>query len=317
MYKYIIKRILMAIPLFFAITAVVYLLLSIAPGSALDIIASSSKLTKVELEQLRASLGLDRPIIVRYAIWLKDFFQGDWGISYSTSQSVSYMIGQRIGPSLILTCSGMIIAVAIGIPLGIIAGNKPYGAADNIASVISYIGTAIPSFFLSLIVIYIFAVKCGWFPTQGMYSANGDQTIGDLLTHLILPALMVAIQLVGSFIKQTRNGMMDVLNEEYVKTARAKGISEARVIVKHAFRNTLAPIITQVTLSVPYLIGGAVGTEQIFSWPGIGSLMVTSITNRDYPVVMGITVMIAITVLVANLISDLIYAMLDPRITFS
>ncbi len=317
MYKYIIKRILMAIPLFLAITAVVYLLLSIAPGSALDTIASSSKLTKVELEELKASLGLDKPIIVRYALWLKDFFQGDWGTSYSTNQSVSYMIGQRIGPSLILTCSGLLIAVLVGIPLGIFAGNKPYGVSDNIASVISYIGTAIPSFFLSLTVIYIFAVKCGWFPTQGMYTASGDQGIGDLLKHLVLPALMVAIQLVGGFIKQTRNGMMDVLNEEYVKTARSKGISETSVIVKHAFRNTLAPIITQVTLSVPYLIGGAVVTEQIFSWPGIGSLMVTSITNRDYPVVMGITVLVAITVLIANLVSDLIYAALDPRISFS
>ncbi len=316
MIKYILKRVLTAIPIFLIITAVVYLLLSLAPGNAVDSMASSAQMSQEEIEQLRASYGLDKPIVVRYVNWLADFLKGDWGTSYSGNQSVAHIISQRVISSLTLTCSGLLLALIIGLPLGILAGTKPYSAIDNIASVIAYIGTAIPSFFLSLAVIYVVALQLGLTPTQGMYTAGQAHTFPDLLKHLILPASMVAIQLLGGFIKQARNGMMEVLNEEYIKTARAKGISERKVIVKHAFRNTLAPIITQVTLSVPYLIGGAVVTEQIFSWPGLGSLMVTSITNRDYPVVMGITVLVAIVVLVANIISDLVYAALDPRVKF-
>lgn len=316
MFKYVLKRVLTAIPIFLIITAVVYLLLSMAPGNAVDSMASSAQMSQEEIEQLRASYGLDKPVIVRYVDWLINFLHGDWGTSYSGNQSVSHIISQRIISSLVLTCSGMLLAIIIGIPLGILAGTKPYSVIDNFASAVAYIGTAIPSFFLSLAVIYIVALQLGLTPTQGMYTPGQIHTISDLLKHLILPASMVAIQLVGGLIKQSRNGMMEVLNEEYVKTARSKGIGEGKVIVKHAFRNTLAPIITQITLSVPYLIGGAVVTEQIFSWPGLGSLMVTSITNRDYPVVMGITVLVAIVVLVANIISDLVYAALDPRVKF-
>lgn len=316
MVKYTLKRIIMAIPIFLAITAIVYVLISIAPGSPLDILASSAKLSKTEYEALKESLGLDKPILVRYGEWLLAFLKGDWGNSYSSKEAVLAIISQRIRPSLTLTLSGMVLAILIGIPLGILAGCRPYALPDNIASVVAFIGTAIPSFFLSLSVIYVFAVQLGWFPTKGMYDAAGDQGIADLVRHLTLPAFMVAIQLVGGFIKQTRNGLMEVLNEEYIKTARSKGISDTAVIVKHGFRNTLAPIITQITLSVPYMIGGAVVTEQIFSWPGIGSLMVSSISNRDYPVVMGITVMIAVVVLISNLVSDLVYALLDPRVKF-
>lgn len=317
MTKYILKRILTAIPLFLAITAIVYILLSLAPGNAVDNMAASAHMSQQEIQELRVSYGLDKPIAERYLIWLENFSHGNWGTSYSGNQSVLYMIGQRVGPSLILTCSGMLLAIIIGIPLGILAGVKPYSVIDNTASVVAYIGTAIPSFFLSLAAIYIVALQLGLCPTQGMYTAGLTHTFPNLLNHLILPACMVGIQLVGGFIKQSRNGMMEVMNEEYIKTARAKGISESKVVIKHGFRNTLAPVITQITLSIPYLIGGAVVTEQIFSWPGLGSLMVTSITNRDYPVVMGITVLVAIVVLIGNIISDIIYATLDPRVKFA
>lgn len=315
MVKYTVKRLLTSIPIFISITVIVYTLISIAPGGPLDIIGAAGNLSKEALQNLKISMGLDQPVYIRYFLWLKGLLHGDLGVSYRTSQAVANMIGQRIGPSLILTGSGIGMAVLIGVPLGIVAAYKPHSRWDSFSSGISFIGSSAPSFFISLLAIYIFAVKLKILPTQGMYSSSGPKTLDSLLSHLILPASIVCLQLVGGFIKQTRGSMLEVLNEDYIKTARSKGLKENVVTIKHAFRNALIPVVTLIGLSIPYLIGGAVVTEQIFSWPGLGSLMVTSIASRDYPTIMGITVLISITVLCSNLVLDLIYATLDPRIS--
>ena len=286
------------------------------PGGPLSVLAASGEMSLSDLEALKISMGLDKPIVIRYFIWLGDLLHGDFGISYRTSQEVSLMISQRIMPSLMLTGTGILAAMLVGVPLGIISAYKPNSVWDHISTFISFIGASVPNFFLSLLLIYVLAVKLKWFPTSGMQSSGMSGNLLDLLHHLALPAFVCGIQPIGNYIKQTRSSVLEVLNEEYIKTARSKGLTNVVIVLKHAFRNALIPIVTTISLSIPFLIGGAVVTEQIFAWPGIGSLMITAITSRDYPVIMGVAVLICGVVLVANLILDLIYAALDPRIKF-
>jgi oligopeptide ABC transporter, permease protein appB len=307
---------LYAIPVFLGITFVIYTLINLAPGGPLSVLAASGEMSLSDLEALKISMGLDKPIVIRYFIWLGDLFHGDFGISYRTSQEVSLMISQRIMPSLMLTGTGILAAMLVGVPLGIISAYKPNSVWDHISTFISFIGASVPNFFLSLLLIYVLAVKLKWFPTSGMQSSGMSGNLLDLLHHLALPAFVCGIQPIGNYIKQTRSSVLEVLNEEYIKTARSKGLTNVVIVLKHAFRNALIPIVTTISLSIPFLIGGAVVTEQIFAWPGIGSLMITAITSRDYPVIMGVAVLICGVVLVANLILDLIYAALDPRIKF-
>lgn len=315
MAKYILKRLLLAIPIFLGITLIVFLLANKAPGSPLDIISASSNLNPEQLEALKVSLGLDQPVLVRYARWLMDLLRGDLGLSSkNVSVTVWSMIQPRIGPSLLLSLSGMFFAVVFGVSLGVVSSLKPYSTGDKLASVIAFIGTSMPGFFFALLLIFVFSVKLGWFPASGMYNAALGRTLPDLLYHLILPVFIMTLQSIGSYIKQTRSSMLEVLNQDYIKTARAKGISELRVTVAHGLRNALMPIVTQMSLSVPWVIGGAVVTEQIFGWPGLGSLMVTAVSSRDYNVIMGITVLIAVVVLCANIVLDIVYTYLDPRI---
>ena len=316
MFRYILKRLLYAIPVFLGITFVIYTLINLAPGGPLSVLAASGEMSLSDLEALKISMGLDKPIVIRYFIWLGDLLHGDFGISYRTSQEVSLMISQRIMPSLMLTGTGIHAAMLVGVPLGIISAYKPNSVWDHISTFISFIGASVPNFFLSLLLIYVLAVKLKWFPTSGMQSSGMSGNLLDLLHHLALPAFVCGIQPIGNYIKQTRSSVLEVLNEEYIKTARSKGLTNVVIVLKHAFRNALIPIVTTISLSIPFLIGGAVVTEQIFAWPGIGSLMITAITSRDYPVIMGVAVLICGVVLVANLILDLIYAALDPRIKF-
>ena len=316
MFRYILKRLLYAIPVFLGITFVIYTLINLAPGGPLSVLAASGEMSLSDLEALKISMGLDKPIVIRYFIWLGDLLHGDFGISYRTSQEVSLMISQRIMPSLMLTGTGILAAMLVGVPLGIISAYKPNSVWDHISTFISFIGASVPNFFLSLLLIYVLAVKLKWFPTSGMQSSGMSGNLLDLLHHLALPAFVCGIQPIGNYIKQTRSSVLEVLNEEYIKTARSKGLTNVVIVLKHAFRNALIPIVTTISLSIPFLIGGAVVTEQIFAWPGIGSLMITAITSRDYPVIMGVAVLICGVVLVANLILDLIYAALYPRIKF-
>lgn len=318
MIKYIIKRFLMMIPLFIGITLMVYLLSNMAPGTVVDsIIASSTEITDQQIEQLYDQYGLNDPVIVRYVRWLKDLVTGDLGTSYRSNSSVSMEVGARIGPTLILTGSALLIAIVVGIPLGILSARKPRGIFDNIASALTFLGSSLPGFFIALLGVYFFSVQMKVLPSSGMYYSGQPHTFISLVEHLIMPASALALGIVGRFIKQTRGSMLEVLNEEYIKTARSKGIKEWKVIIKHALRNAMIPIVTAIGLTAPFLIGGAVVVEQIFGWPGLGTLMNTSITARDYPVVMGVAVVIAVVVLIANLIVDLVYAILDPRISYN
>jgi peptide/nickel transport system permease protein len=314
LFKYVRKRLLIAIPVFISITVLVYIMSSLAPGDPVRTALSNPDATMEDIERLRAEWGLDRPVFVQYADWLERFLTGDMGTSYRTKRPVSTMIFERIGPSLLLMGTSILLSLLIAIPFGVMAAYKPYSAWDYAASGLAFFGAAIPAFFAALVFLYIFAVTLKVLPTGGMYGNDGVKDIGILLVHMILPTATLVLEQVGGYIRQVRSSVLEVLGEDYVRTARSKGVIERRVILNHALRNALMPIVTLLGMSIPFLVGGAVVTEQIFGWPGIGSLMVYSITTRDYPTIMGISAVIAIAVLFVNILLDVVYAILDPRI---
>lgn len=313
--RYIRRRLITAIPVFFGITLLVFLMVNLAPGTITDLMGegASSGADKAALE---ASLGLDQPLPVRYVQWLAGLFRGNLGQSYFYDRPVSRLIAQRVGPSLLLTGSGVVLAVAIALPLGILAAWKPRSVWDRITSVLSLISYGVPGFFLCLAGIAVFAVTLGWLPTHGMYAAGTFTSLPDLLRHLILPAGVVCVSSLGELVKQTRAACLEALGQDYIVTARAKGLTDGAVMVRHAFRGSLVPVLTTILSHIPHILGGSVVVEQIFGWPGMGSLLFSGISQRDYPVVMGVTVVIALAVLLTNLLLDLVYGFADPRVRY-
>ena len=315
--KYVLRRLMVAIPTFIGITVLVFFLAYLAPGSPLEMLFMDSNADAQVMADMEARLGLDQPVYVQYFRWVGQLFQGNLGTSYRTGLPVWEMVGERIGPTLLITLASLFLSVLIAIPLGVMSAYKPYSGWDYFSSGLSFIGAATPNFFAGLVFIYLFSVKINIFPSSGMYDSAGAHTFADLVHHMVLPTFVLSIQQIGSLIRQTRGSVLEVLQDDYIRTARAKGCLESRVLFRHALRNALSPVITRIGTMIPFLVGGAVVTEQLFSWPGLGSLMVLSINSRDYPVIMGITVVIAVAVLIGNLIIDLIYSVLDPRIRFS
>lgn len=313
MKKFLLKRFLILIPVFFGVTFLVFLLSSLAPGSPVDAMITPD-MNEAQIQDLTLRMGLDQPIVVQYAKWLGRMVRGDLGYSYRTKTAVTGVIGERIGPTLVLTGTVLILSVVIGVALGVIAAYKPYTFWDYLASGISFVGSGVPSFFLALVLIYFFSVKLRLLPTGGMYTNAATESLADLARHMVLPVIVLTMSISGGYIRQSRSAMLEVLGEEYVKMARARGIKERVVLLRHALRNAMLPIVTAIAMSIPFLVGGSVITEQVFGWPGMGSLMVISISNRDYPVIMGITVYITIAVLAVNVIVDILYALLDPKI---
>lgn len=313
--RYIRRRLITAIPVFFGITLLVFLMVNLAPGTITDLMGegASSGADKATLE---ASLGLDQPLPVRYVQWLAGLLRGNLGQSYFYDRPVSRLIAQRVGPSLLLTGSGVVLAVAIALPLGILAAWKPRSVWDRITSVLSLISYGVPGFFLCLAGIAVFAVTLGWLPTHGMYTAGTFTSLPDLLRHLILPAGVVCVSSLGELVKQTRAACLEALGQDYIVTARAKGLTDGAVMVRHAFRGSLVPVLTTILSHIPHILGGSVVVEQIFGWPGMGSLLFSGISQRDYPVVMGVTVVIALAVLLTNLLLDLVYGFADPRVRY-
>ncbi len=315
--KYFIKRLLIAIPTFIGITILAYLISSLAPGSPLDALLADPRISAAEIERRRQELGLDQNVLVQYWNWLKSLLHGDLGYSFSASrQSVNQMISERLSATLLLSGSALLFSIFISIPLGIFAATKPNSIRDYLTSGLSFVAVGTPNFFAGLALIYIFAVKFKWLPTGGMYDSVGDKTTWALLRHMLLPMFVLSIQQIGAWIRYTRASMIEVLRQDYIRTAKAKGVKRGRLIRLHAFKNSLLPVVTVIGMSFPMLVGGAVVTEQVFSWPGIGSLLVQAILGRDYPVIMGVTVLVAVAVLLANLLTDLVYGLLDPRISY-
>ena len=316
MARYIRRRLLTAIPVFFGITFLVFLFLNLTPASITDLMGEGSTASAAEKAALSAYLGLDKPFPVRYLAWLGGLLRGDLGTSFAMGRPVAALVGQRIVPSLILTGTGVLLAVALALPLGALAAWRPRSNWDALASALAMVSFGVPGFFLSLVFIFLFAVALGALPAAGMYTVGGAGGLPDLLRHLVLPASVVCVSSLGELVKQTRSACLETMGEDYITTARAKGLKGGAVLVRHVLRGSLIPICTTVFSHIPHIIGGSVVVERVFGWPGMGSLMFSAIASRDYPVVMGVSVVIALAVLCTNLLLDLLYGLADPRVRY-
>ena len=308
MYRYVIKRLLLAIPVLIGATFLVFAIMDFAPGDPARIILGSGA-TEQALALKRAELGLDNPFLVRYADFLMGLLHGDLGISYRNGQPVTELIWGRLGNTLILAAAGMIFAVIVGIPVGIISAIKQYSALDKVTMFLTLFFMAVPTFWFALILVIIFSLNLGWFPASGM-----GHGFGDLFVSLILPTITLGFGYAALIARTTRSSVLEVMRQDYIDTARSKGITERIVIWNHMMKNALIPIVTIIGLNFGTLLGGSVLTETIFSWPGVGRFVVESISNKDIPSVLGSIVMLAILFSLVNLIVDILYSFLDPRI---
>ena len=310
--KYILKRILIAIPVLIGITLIDYAIMCLA-GSPLEML-KGPRISDAALQAKEIAADLDKPLIVQYFVWLFQLLQGNLGYSMKSYEPVSAMIGSHIGPTLLLMGASLALSLLIAVPAGIYSAVKQYSKGDYAVVTASFIGSSIPSFFLALILIYIFTVKLGILPSGGMNTLGMDGSVADTIRHMVLPVTVLAVSLAGSNIRYIRSSFLEILQQDYLRTARAKGIGYKRVIWKHAMRNALLPIVTVIGMQIPMLFGGAVIIEQVFSWPGLGLMTMTAIMGRDYPVIMGVCLLSAVVVLVSNLITDILYALVDPTI---
>lgn len=316
MLNYIIRRILIAIPVFFGITIIAFSLLYLAPGSPLDMLINPH-VTQAALEAKAEALGLNQPVYVQYFKWLGNLLQGNLGYSLTTYRPVADMISERVAPTALLMGTSLAIGFAIAVFVGILSATKQYSALDYIATASSFLGISLPNFFLGLGLVYIFSVKLKLLPSSGMFDIGSGGGFTDRVLHLILPVTVLAVNIAGRNVRYIRSSVLEILGQDYLRTARAKGLSEFKVINKHAFRNALITIVTVFGLEIPMLFAGAVVIETIFSWPGIGQLTMNSILARDYPTVMGLNIITAVVVLTANLLTDMVYAVVDPRIKYN
>lgn len=314
MWKYAIRKLLLALPVLLGITIIDYAIMCMA-GSPLDMMISP-RATQEAIAAKAQQLGLDQPVLVQYVRWLGQVLQGNLGYSYKSYQPVAEMISSHLGPTLLLMGVSLVVGLLIAVPMGIYSAVHRYQKRDYAVVTASFLGSSIPSFFLSLILIYLFTVRLGWLPSSGMYTASAGGDFWDVARHLIMPALVLAVSVAGSNIRYIRSAMLEILEMDYLRTARAKGIGHFLVINKHALRNALLPIVTVIGMQIPTLFGGAVIIEQIFSWPGLGMITMTAITGRDYPVVMGVCLLSAVVVQAANLLTDLVYGLVDPTIKY-
>lgn len=314
MLKYIIKRILIAVPVLIGITIIDFMIMTMV-GSPLELL-QGPRVSEAAIETKRIALGLNKPVYVQYWIWLTNLLQGNMGYSMKSFQPVSQMIKTYIGPTLLLMSVSLFVSMLIAVPAGIYSAVHKYTPQDYIVVTLSFLGSSVPSFFLALVLIYFFTVRLGWLPSSGMYTLGSQKSAIDVLKHMIMPVIVLATSMAGTNIRYIRSAMLEILRMDYLRTARAKGIGRFLVINKHALRNALIPVITVFGMHIPILFGGAIIIEQVFSWPGLGMMTMSAIISRDYPVIMGVCLMSAIVVLVANLLTDIIYALVDPTITY-
>ena len=316
MATYIINRLLLAIPLILGITLITFSFISVAPGDpVMAMINPEEEMSAANLDRLREELGLNKPIVVvtRYG-W--GSCTRAFGYCHHTGEPVLRRIAVRLPATLELMGFALVASSILGISLGVLAALKQYTIWDYVLTLFALLSISIPSFFLALLALYVFALKLGWFPTFGMQSVAFDAPppLLDNLHHLVLPGVILSLDLTAGLTRYMRSGMLEVLGQEYVTTARAKGLKETRVVIGHALRNALLPVITIVTLRLPILFGGTVIIETMFQWPGMGRMAIQAISQRDYPVLMGLTFVAAVLILFSNLVADILYAVADPRI---
>jgi len=316
--QYIIRRLLIAIPSLLGISVILFGILAMAPGDPFEELATNPAIPPEVRMALRAKFGLDDPVWQRYLHWLAAMMQGDWGFSFQSRMDVDRLILQRLPVTLIVIGASQILAISVAIPVGVLAAIKPYSIFDQIASTFAMIGFSLPTFFTGLVLILVFSIQLDWLPF--VYRADINSTgwafYWEHIKQSIMPVVVLGLAQAGTLVRFMRSSVLDVIRLDYVTTARSKGIGERKVIVRHVVRNALIPVVTLVALQLPAVFGGAIVTEQIFRVPGIGSLLIAAILANDTPVVMGITFVIACLVVFFNLIADILYGWLDPRISF-
>jgi peptide/nickel transport system permease protein len=295
------------------VSVIGFAILHLAPGGPLSQFAASGDMTQEDLDRLAKQMGLDRPLPLQYAEWLWRLLQGDWGESYRDKQPVLRVIGSHLGATLELMLSATLLAMILGCWIGVLGAIRRYSLFDMLATVGAMVALSIPTFWFGLVVIYVFSVGLGWLPAGNRYTI-GDGSWSDRLHHLIGPCIVLALVSTAVWSRYMRSSMLDVIPQDYIRTARSKGIPERRILLSHAVRNALLPMITIAGLHVPTLLSGALVTETVFTWPGMGRLFLDSIGYRDHPVVMGILMFTAVLVLLGSLVADVLYGVADPRI---
>ncbi|MCK1732770.1 ABC transporter permease [Bradyrhizobium sp. 138] len=317
MSQYVLRRLLIAIPSLLGISAVLFFVLALAPGDPFSELATNPNVPAEVQAALRAKFGLDDPIYLRYLHWLSAMVHGDWGFSFVSRMNVDTLILQRLPTTLYVIGSAQILALLVAIPVGVYAATKPYSVFDQVANTLAFVGFSLPTFFTGILFILIFSVTLDWLPF--VYSADinatGIRWLLEMIRQAIMPVAVLGLFQAASMTRFVRSAMLDVIRLDYVTTARAKGLGQAKVIVKHVMRNAMIPVVTLIALQMPAVFGGAIVTEQIFRIPGIGSLLISSILSNDTPVVMAVTFVFACLVVLFNLIADVLYGWLDPRIS--
>jgi len=316
--QYILRRVLISVPTLLVISFVIFAILALAPGDPLAQFATNPAIPESTRERIRISLGLDQPWPVRYVKWLASVAQGDWGISFNTKAPVVDLIWQRLPQTLQVVGIAYLIAVVLAIPIGIISAVKQYSVFDQIATFFAFVGFSVPSFFTGLLLMLIFAINLGWFPIvyQGSLRVTDWESFTQQVRQMVLPIAVLVVQQTGALTRFMRSSMLDNLSLDYVRTARAKGLSDRMVIVRHVLANSLIPVVTLIALGIPTIFAGAIITENLFRVNGLGQLLITSINSSDTPVVMALTFIFATLTVIFNLIADILYGVLDPRVRY-
>jgi len=294
------------------VSAITFGLVNLAPGGPSSLMRMDA--TPEQRAALSHRLGLDQPVPVRYLQWLGGAVRGDLGVSLSSSEPVAVRIGQRLPNTLVLAASALGVSIVLGIPLGVLGALRRNTLPDVVVAIISVLGLSVPAFWLGIILILLLSVELNWLPSSGVAAAGGEGDLGDRIVHLLMPALVLSTTVLPYVVRFTRSALLEVLGQDYVRTATAKGLSRVRVVYGHALRSALIPVVSIIGTLVPRLVGGSVVTEAVFGWPGMGRLAVEAANGRDYPLIVGITVVVSVVVVVTSLLVDLAYGWLDPRV---
>ncbi|MEO1105318.1 MAG: ABC transporter permease [Devosia sp.] len=313
MTRYILKRLVSAVPVLLGITVIVFLIMALIPGDPATAILGSYA-TPENVEKLNRDLGLDQPLVAQYFIWLGNLLQGDLGQSFALNRPVLDEVLERFTATLLLAGTAFVLCSVLGIAAGVISAANQYGAADKAITFVVLLGISIPSFFLGMMMILLFAVNLRWFPVSGMWPIFGDRTLGVLLSHLAMPAIALAVVATGVVARLARSAMLEVLRQDFIRTARAKGVSERGVIWRHALKAAMVSIIPVLGIQAGFVLSGAVYIEIVFQWPGIGRMLVDAILKRDILLVQGGVVFVAACYVLFNIAVDVAQSLLDPRI---
>ena len=313
MLTYILKRLLGAVPLMVGISIIIFGILQSIPGGPIAVYLDNPNITGRDIAILKHQFGLDRPVYIQYLSWLGAYVTGTWGVSYSSGEQVGKLITQRLPATLLLMGSSFAVALAIAITGGVHSAVRQHSLFDTSMTTFSFLGISMPVFWFGLMLQLVFGVRLGWLPVAG-FSATGSWV--DIPRHLILPTIVLALFTAGRWSRFVRSGMLEVLNQDYIRVARAKGLTQRGVIVRHALKNGLIPVVTIVALDLSGLFSGAVVTETVFAWPGMGSLLIQSISNVDYPTLLAILMLSSVAIVLSNLAADVLYGVFDPRIVY-